>query len=290
MKGLGHSVIPERVGARSWARHTPVRCLRALDTHSIEIALRRALEREEFALCYQPTIDLKTGLISGAEALLRWHHPIWGLIAPSRFISIAEQSQLIVPIGEWVLGEACRQAALFAAVGGWSGTMSVNVSSVQLRQHDFVRRVCGILGETGTNPARLQLELTESVLMANTGASATALQGLRSMGVQIALDDFGTGYSSLSYLEKFTVDCLKIDQSFIRQISEVGVKKTLVTAIITIGHTLGLRVVAEGVETEEQFNFVTQSGCDEGQGFYFSRPLSAQVFAQRLSIATPAPE
>jgi diguanylate cyclase (GGDEF)-like protein len=273
--------------AKDMGRHTyrffmPAMNAKAAERQPVEAALRRALERQELELHYQPKIDLTTGLTCGAEALVRWHHPTRGLISPAHFIPIAEDCRLILPIGAWVLGEACRQAERWAAAGLSFGTMAVNVSAVQFRENDFAQHVFGILGETGMDPHRLELELTESVLMTGADSIASTLQALRREGVQVALDDFGTGYSSLSYLQKFPVDCLKIDQSFIRQISTAGSQSTLVTAIINMAHTLGLRVVAEGVETGEELQFIKDRGCDEGQGFYFSLPLTASAFAERL--------
>ena len=255
---------------------------RAVERQFIETALRLALERREFELHYQPKIDVLTGRTIGAEALIRWNHPARGMISPAQFILIAEECRLILPIGAWVLGEACRQAQAWSEAGLWSGTMAVNVSAVQFREHNFVQGVLDTLHATGMEPARLELELTESVLMTTEGSVASALQALRDEGVRIALDDFGTGYSSLSYLEKFPLDSLKIDQTFIRQISVAGAKNTLVTAIINIGHTLGLRVVAEGVETEEELQFIKDCKCDEVQGYYFSKPLEPKAFEQRL--------
>ncbi|SEP21728.1 diguanylate cyclase (GGDEF) domain-containing protein [Salinihabitans flavidus] len=276
--------------AKDMGRHTyrffkPAMNEKAVERLSIEADLRRALEREELELHYQPKIDLTTGLTCGAEALIRWNHPTRGWIPPAQFIPIAEDCRLILPIGEWVLGEACRQAQRWAEAGLWFGTMAVNVSAVQFCELNFAQRVFAILSQAGMDPKRLELELTESVLMKGTESTAPNLQTLRSEGVQMALDDFGTGYSSLSYLERFPVDCLKIDQSFIRQISAVGAKSTLVTTIINMAHTLKLRVVAEGVETKEELQFIKNRGCDEGQGYYFSRPLPSSVFTQRLLLS-----
>jgi diguanylate cyclase (GGDEF)-like protein len=276
------------MGRQTYRFFKPAMNQRAVKRLFIETELRRALERQELELHYQPMIDLSTGLTSGAEALLRWHHPTRGLISPAEFIPIAEDCRLILPIGEWVLGEACRQAQRWAAAGLWFGTMAVNVSAVQFREHKFAERVFAILGEAGMDPKQLELELTESVLMTGVESTSSTLQTLRGKGVQVALDDFGTGYSSLSYLQRFPVDCLKIDQSFIRQISTVGAQSTLVTAIINMAHTLELRVVAEGVETKEELQFITERGCDEGQGYYFSRPLTSANFAQRLLLEKAA--
>jgi diguanylate cyclase (GGDEF)-like protein/PAS domain S-box-containing protein len=270
------------MGRQTYRFFKPAMNARVVERQSIEADLRRALERQELELHYQPKIDLTTDLTSGVEALIRWHHPTRGLISPAQFIPIAEDCRLILPIGEWVVGEACRQAGRWAAAGLSFGTMAVNVSAVQFREHNFAQRVFAIVSETGMDPRRLELELTESLLMTGSESTASTLQRLRRKGVQVALDDFGTGYSSLSYLQRFPVDCLKIDQSFIRQISTVGTQSTLVTAIINMAHTLGLRVVAEGVETREELQFIKDRGCDVGQGYYFSRPLTASAFAERL--------
>jgi diguanylate cyclase (GGDEF)-like protein/PAS domain S-box-containing protein len=259
---------------------------KAVERLSITTDLRQALEQQEFELHYQPKIDLITGQTSGAEALIRWNHPTRGWIPPVHFIPIAEDSRLILPIGEWVLREACRQAQRWTAEGFEFGTMAVNVSAIQFREPDFAERLFAILGEVGMDPKRLELELTESVLMTGVGTETATLQSLRAKGVLVSLDDFGTGFSSLSYLERFPVDCLKIDQSFVRQISMAGTKSTLVTAIINMAHTLGLRVVAEGVETKEELQFIKNQGCDEGQGYYFSKPLTSSDFAKRLALTS----
>jgi diguanylate cyclase len=268
---------------------------RAVERQFIEEGLRRALRRQQFLLHYQPKFCLKTGAMTGAEALVRWMHPTRGLIAPGQFISVAEQCGLVVPIGDWVLGEACRQAQRWAAAGLAFGRMAVNVSTMQFRNADFAQVVFDILSESGMDPEFLELELTESVLMTGAESTASALEALRKSGVEVALDDFGTGFSSLSYLQKLPIDCLKIDQSFIRQISTSEGDGALVTGIIQMAHALNLRVVAEGVETEEELEFLKPRGCDEAQGFYFSRPLTSPAFAEFLgqqerAIATPATE
>jgi diguanylate cyclase (GGDEF)-like protein/PAS domain S-box-containing protein len=276
------------MGRQTYRFFKPAMNARAVERQAIEADLRGALERQELVLHYQPKIDLATGAISGAEALIRWCHPDRGLISPAQFIPIAEECRLIVPIGEWVLGEACRQAQRWAAAGLSFGSMAVNVSAMQFREHNFAQRVFAILAETGMDPKRLELELTESVLMTDAGSRACTLQALRGKGVQVALDDFGTGYSSLSYLQKFPVDSLKIDQSFVRQISTQESAGALVTAIIQMAHALGLRVVAEGVETECELQFLKERRSDEAQGFHFSRPLAPKAFMQLL--AAPARE
>ncbi len=276
----------KEMGRQTYRFFKPAMNAKAVERQSVETELHRALEREELELHYQPKIDLTTGLISGVEALIRWNHPCRGLISPAQFIPIAEDSRLILAIGEWALGEACRQTQPWTSQGLSFQTMAVNVSAVQFREADFARRVFAILAKADMHPKRLELELTESVLMTGAESTASTLQTLRRAGVKVALDDFGTGYSSLSYLERFPVDCLKIDQSFIRQISAVGAQNTLVTAIINMAHTLGLRVVAEGVETEEELQFLKDCGCEEGQGYYFSRPQTPSTFAKFLLVGS----
>lgn len=256
--------------------------VRAVERQAIEESLRRALEHQEFALHYQPKINLKTGDITGAEALIRWTHPIRGMVAPSQFIPVAEDCGLILPIGIWVLREACKQAKAWMDEGLPLKTIAVNISGMQFRNDNFLHDVFTILAETGLDPRCLELELTESVLIKRADTAASVLQTLRAHGVQIAVDDFGTGYSSLSYLTKFPIDALKIDQSFVRQISTTAGDATIVTAIISMGQSLNLRVVAEGVETQDELSFLQSHNCEEAQGYYFSRPVPAQKFAKLL--------
>jgi diguanylate cyclase (GGDEF)-like protein len=261
---------------------------KAVERQSIEADLRRALERQELWLCYQPKIDLRTKAIVGAEALIRWNHPTRGVLMPGQFIPIAEDCRLILPIGDWVLREACRQAQRWIAAGLSCGTMAVNVSAMQFWTDDFGERVFEILGDTGLDPKLLELEVTETVLMTRAELTAATLQTLRKRGIQIALDDFGTGYSSLSYLQKFPVDRLKIDRSFIRQIRMGGEEVALVTAIVDMAHALNLRVVAEGVETEQELLFLEERRCDEAQGYYFSRPVHPRAFEKLLEASDDA--
>jgi diguanylate cyclase (GGDEF)-like protein len=268
-------------GRQSYQFFEPAMNVRAVERHSIEESLRRGLERQEFALHYQPKIDLRTGAITGAEALIRWTHPTRGLIPPSRFIPVAEDCGLILPIGAWVLREACAQAQAWMDAGLPPTTMAVNVSAIEFRQESFLENLFAILAETSLDPRFLELELTESVLMKRAEFTASVLQAVRERGVQVALDDFGTGYSSLSYLRKFPVDALKIDQSFVRQISS-GDDTTIVTAVIGMARSLKLRVVAEGVETPEEVDFLRTHECDEAQGYYFSEPVPPQRFAGLL--------
>ena len=262
---------------------------RAVRRQAIEEDLRLALERHQFALHYQPKINLKTGAITGAGALLRWMHPTGRLISRSEFIPIAEDCGLILPIGAWVLREACGQARAFADAGRPVTTMAVNVSATEFRNENFLEGVFTILGETGLDPRLLELELTESVLMKHAESGASVLQTLRERGVQVAVDNLGTGYSRLGYLRKFPVDALKIDQSFIHQISTGGEDAAIVSAVIAMARSLKARVVAEGVETPQQLEFLLAHECDEAQGHYFSRPVPAEQFARLLEMGIPDP-
>jgi diguanylate cyclase (GGDEF)-like protein/PAS domain S-box-containing protein len=277
-------------GRQSYQFFRPAMNVRAVERQSIEENLRRALERREFTLHYQPKVRLRTGEITGAEALLRWTHPVRGPVSPAQFIPVAEDCGLILPIGQWVLREACKQAQAWVHAGLVLGTMAVNISSMEFRDDNFLESVFAILSETGLDPKLLELELTESVLMKRAESAATVLKTLRAKGVQIAVDDFGTGYSSLSYLRKFPIDALKIDQSFVRQITAAPDDTTIVTAVISMGRSLKLRVVAEGVETREELAFLQTHLCDEAQGYYFSRPVLPQQFAILLKngITEPA--
>jgi len=263
--------------------------VRAVERQTIEEDLRRALERQEFMLNYQPIIDLATGVITGAEALIRWNHPTRGLVPPLQFIPVAEDCGLMLPIGRWVLREACRQTQAWVQAGFPVGTIAVNVSALEFRDESLLEGVFAILGETGLDPTSLVLELTESVLMKRPEAAAAVLQTLRESGVRVAIDDFGTGYSSLGYLRKFPLDALKIDQSFVRQIDAVGEDTAIVTAVIGMAQSLKLRVIAEGVETLEQLEFLRAHRCDAVQGYYFSRPVSPEQFEKLLRTGLTKP-
>ena len=269
-------------GRHGYQFFTAAMNVRAVERQWIEEGLRQALERKEFALHYQPKVDLRTGEITGAEALLRWTHPTKGAVSPAQFIPVAEDSGLIVPIGNWVLREACRQAQEWVAAGLHPGAVAVNVSAVEFRAAGFLAGVDAILVETGLDPASLELELTESVLMKRAESTAVILGALRARGVRVSVDDFGTGYSSLSYLRRFPVDILKIDQSFVRQIASSSADAAIVKAVIGMGRSLTLRVIAEGIETEDELAFLRAHECDEGQGYYFSRPVPADQFAALL--------
>jgi len=259
--------------------------VRAIERQSVEASLRLALERDEFLLHYQPKIDLKTGNITGVEALIRWQHPDRGLVPPRQFISVAEDCGLMLPIGRWVLRESCRQAKAWQDAGLRPIEIAVNVSSVEFRSDDFLQGVKTILEDTRLEPRYLELELTESVLMRHAEFTAPALRKLKAMGVRLAVDDFGTGYSSLSYLKQFPIDTLKVDQSFVHEIAADTDDATIISAVINMSRGLKNRVVAEGVETPEQVEFLQAHGCDEGQGSYFSHPVPAPQFAKLLETS-----
>ena len=255
---------------------------RAVERQSLEVDLRLALEERQFVLHYQPKMSLETGAIMGVEALVRWHHPQRGLVPPVQFIPVAEECGVIVPIGRWVLREACRQTRAWMDAGLPRISIAVNVSTVELREKDFVAAVRAILTETGLEPRFLELELTETFLMQDAKATAAVLQALKDLGVNLALDDFGTGYSSLSHLKRFPIDTLKIDQSFVRDLATDADDASIVSAVISMGENLHIRVVAEGVETREQLTFLQEHSCPEGQGYYFSRPVVAGQLTQLL--------
>jgi diguanylate cyclase (GGDEF)-like protein/PAS domain S-box-containing protein len=252
---------------------------RAVERQQTEAGLHLALARHEFVLHYQPKVDLDTGMICGTEALLRWVHPERGLLSPKEFVPIAEDDGLMVPIGRWVLGEACRQARAWIDEGRRPMAVAVNISAVEFRDPGFLPHVRMALRDSGLDARYLQLELTESALIPHDGSPGLVLQALQEMGAQVAIDDFGTGYSSLSYLRKLPVNVLKIDRSFVQDIGAVAVGNSIVCAVISMGKSLGLRVIAEGVETSEQLAFLQAERCAEGQGFYFSQPLDAGQFA-----------
>jgi len=260
----------------------------AAKRQSVESDLRHAIQQNNFELHYQPLMHLATGRIAGVEALIRWRHPTLGLVLPTQFIPIAEESGLIVPIGQWALREACRQ---FIA---WEGRppsfrLAVNISTVELRAKTFVEGVTAILSETGFDPASLDLEITETYLMQDSKSTAVVLSGLKEIGVHLALDDFGTGYSSLSYVRRFPIDTLKIDRSFVRNLTTDTDDASVVRAVIQMGRSLRMRVVAEGVETPDQLHFLEENDCSEAQGFYFSRPLPGDGLVAFLSRAVAKP-
>mgnify|MGYP001824516063 FL=1 len=254
---------------------------------ALESELHKALERHEFILHYQPKVDVRSGLVTGAETLVRWEHPVRGMVPPGEFIPLAEESGLIERIGDWVLLEACRQNAAWHADGLRGMQLAVNVSGHQLRNPDFVNRVSEILKETGAPSHCLTLELTEGVMIEDAKESIDMLHALKDIGVKLSVDDFGTGYSSLSYLEQFPLDELKVDRSFVGKIDPSGNEAPIVSAIIAMAHSLRFYLVAEGVETKEQLNFLRRNGCEFYQGFLFSKPLPADSFASLVDDYQP---
>ena len=255
---------------------------RAVERLIIEANLRIALEKQQFILLYQSKVNINTGQITGAEALLRWQHQDWGEVVPDIFVPVAEDCGLIVPIGRWVLRQACVQAKIWHDMG-LSITIAVNISAQEFLQKDFVEGVRAVLIETRLAAHFLELEITESVLMRDAECSKTILQQLKKMGVTLAVDDFGTGYSSLSYLQKFPIDVLKIDRSFVQNIESAKDDGIIVSAIINMGNSLKLKVVAEGIETPAQLNFLKARQCEEGQGYLFSHPLIGEDFSRLLT-------
>lgn len=242
----------------------------------LEAELKQALVNGEFRLCYQPQIDLASGAVAGVEALIRWDHPQRGLLSPGSFIEIAEESGLIVPIGDWVLAEACRQHLDWLCQGLPPLRLAINISALQLRQPDFVKRVKHLLSETSIDPSFLEFELTESMVMQKSSAVLDMLNELKASGVRLSLDDFGTGFSSLGYLSRFPIERLKIDQSFVRGVDQMPVNASIIRAIAALAKSLSLQVVAEGVESEAELAVVRECGCEESQGYLHARPMQAE--------------
>ena len=260
---------------------------RLAERQSLEADLRCALGRNEFLLHYQPKISLQTGQITGAEALLRWLHPQRGMVYPAQFVPVAEECGLILPIGQWVLLEACKQARAWSDAGVGIVPMAVNVSAAEFGAKDFLSGVRAVLIATGVAPQNLELELTESVLMRDAEAAVVTLVKLKAMGVQLAIDDFGTGYSSFTYLRRFPSDALKLHQSFVQEITADPGGAKIVSAMINIGRSLKQLVIAEGVETRAQLKFLQRHGCSEGQGYFFSRPVAAEQAVELFRAGMP---
>ena len=276
-------------GRNRYQLYTAEMQTRVTERLALEGMLRRALERGEFALHYQPQVDLRSNRVFGCEALLRWNQPDLGMIGPAKFIPLAEETGLIVQIGEWIVRTACRQCKAWQDAGLPAVTMAVNISARQFREKDLLQAVTKILAETGLAPAQLELEVTESVIMQDAQQVIASLQAFSDMGVRLSVDDFGTGYSSLSYLKRFPVDRLKIDQSFVRDLSTDADDAAIVQAVVTLGHTMNLRVIAEGVETLEQLAFLRQNDCDEMQGYLFGKPMPADEFGKLLRTGRTLP-
>jgi diguanylate cyclase (GGDEF)-like protein len=243
-------------------------------------ALRLALERHEFEMYYQPQIDLRSGKVVGAEALLRWNRPDHGMVAPGKFIDVAEDSGLIIEIGKWVLDDVCRQATTWSNQGLGDLTFSVNVSAVQFRQSEVAAHVHDALANNGLNPANLELELTESIFLQSDAPVLSIMADWKARGIKLAIDDFGTGYSSLQYLKRLKIDKLKIDQSFVRNLTAKSEDYAIVQAIIQMALALKLKTIAEGVEDQPTIDQLKQLGCDQAQGYWFARPMSAARFFQ----------
>ena len=285
LKNAGNALYRARKsGGDDYRFYTEDMNSRASKQFALETSLRHAIDRKEFVLHYQPRLAVDSLKITGVEALVRWQHPQLGLVSPAEFIPLAEDNGLIVPIGEWVLRTACRQARQWQEKGLPALRVGVNVSARQFHQQHLAETVLKILEETSLAPEYLELELTESSIMSNAQATIDVLTRLKAMGVTISIDDFGTGFSSLSYLKRLPIDALKIDRAFIRDVSTDPDDAALVMAIVTLAHNLRLQVVAEGVETDEQLRFLHLLRCDEVQGYRFSKPLAASGLEQLLAL------
>jgi len=254
---------------------------------AMESSLRRAVERNEFLLHYQPKLDLRTGAISGVEALVRWQHPDWGMVSPAQFIPLAEETGLIVQIGEWVLKAACEQNKRWRDQGIPPLRVAVNLSARQFAQKTLLGDIAKTIAQSGLTPESLELEITESLVMTNPEHATETLHKLKAMGISLSIDDFGTGYSSLAYLKRFPIDCVKIDRSFIKDIPTEADDMAITKGVIALGHSLRLKVVAEGVETVEQQDFLRSNDCDEMQGYLFSKPLPAEGVTALLKGHSP---
>ena len=272
----------KKLGRNNFQFYTPAMNEESLERVRIESALRNAVERDEFVLYYQPQLDMKTGKVCGMEALIRWQHPELGMVPPNRFIGIAEETGMIVAIGAWVLRTACAQNKAWQDAGFDKLRVAVNLSARQFGAADLIDNLAAVLADTGLEPKYLEIELTESLFMSDITPAVELLHRMKALGVNLSIDDFGTGYSSLSYLSRFPIDVLKIDRSFVADITRDANDEAIVTSIIALAHNLKLAVIAEGVETGEQLDYLRRHGCDEMQGYYFSKPLPADEFEQLL--------
>jgi EAL domain-containing protein (putative c-di-GMP-specific phosphodiesterase class I) len=262
----------------------------SLERLTFESSLRHALERREFQLHYQPKRDMSSGRITGVEALLRWQHPDLGIVAPMRFIPLAEETGLIVPIGKWVLQTACAQNVAWQKQGLPRLSIAVNLTARQFGDESLLSDIAAVLEATGMEAALLEIEINESLLIRDVGGTLRILTALKALGVRIAIDDFGTGYSSISTLQRFPLDTVKIDRSFIRNFAAQTNTSDLTEAIVAMGKHLSLTVVAQGVETKEQADFLRKHACDELQGFYFNKPMPAAEFTALLSASVASEE
>ncbi|RJF97821.1 putative bifunctional diguanylate cyclase/phosphodiesterase [Noviherbaspirillum saxi] len=277
-------------GKNAYEKFHPELDRRVRNRLSLETNLRKAMERGELLLYYQPQVSLHDGRLVGLEALLRWNHPETGLISPAEFIPVAEDSGMIVPIGRWVLRTACRQVALWREAGLGTINVSVNLSVRQTRDPHLLRDILDALHDNGVSPGQLELEITESVLMDNVKVNVELLERLQTEGIRLSIDDFGTGYSSMAYLKRFPIDQVKIDRTFVRDIPGNGDDEAITSAIIAMAHSLGLSVVAEGVETAAQLDFLRSAGCDVMQGYYFAEPRPAEQVSALLTRRMPLVE
>ena len=271
------------IGKNNYQFYSKILNAAALERLDMENSLRRALERCEFELYYQPKIQTTTGAICGAEALLRWNHPQKGRVSPAQFIPLCEEIGLIIAIGEWIIQTVCTQVKNWHDQGFSSLRIPINLSPLQFRQPDLIKKVETILAIAGLDPDKLEFEITESVAIEDIDKTIATLKAFKNMGLHLSIDDFGTGYSSLSYLKRFPIHNLKIDQSFIRNLHTSFEDAAIVKSIITLAHSLKLRVIAEGVETQEQLAYLQGLDCDEIQGYLFSPPISADAFSKLLA-------
>jgi diguanylate cyclase (GGDEF)-like protein len=274
----------KETGRNNYLFYSPMMNVHTLERLELESDMRQALERGEFLLHYQPQVELATGMITGIEALLRWQHPLRGIVAPSDFISLAEETGLIVPIGEWVLATACTRTKAWQDQGLAGLKVAVNLSARQFADPMLLPKLTRIIQESGIEPSSLELEITESLVMSHGEGAAAVLESLKTLGVQIAMDDFGTGYSSLGYLKRFPIDSIKVDRSFVRDIATDSDDRKITRAIIAMAHSMSLTVIAEGVETAEQLKFLQAQRCDAVQGYLLYRPLPEAEVADAISL------
>ena len=285
LKNADTAMYSAKAHRNEFSSYIPEMNMKAHDRLRLESDLRRALEQEQFMLTYQPLVNLQSGKVVGVEALVRWHHPQRGLLPPGEFIPLTEENGLILPLGEWVLRAACKQNKAWQDAGMPPMMMSVNLSMRQFRQHQLAERIRTILEQIGMEPRYLELEITESMTSDVEFATET-LASLKKLGVQISIDDFGTGYSSLVYLKKFPIDKLKIDRSFVSELSENGSDAAIVTTITSMAKHLKIKVTAEGVENDDQIRFLRERNCEEAQGFYFTKPIPANLFEHWYRLRT----
>ena len=281
--------LAKEEGKNNYQFYTDDMKAHSIERLTLETNLRRALENNEFSLHYQAKVDFRSGSITGVEALLRWSTPDLGSVSPAQFIPLAEETGLIVPIGLWVLREACTQNMAWQRDGLPAIRMSVNLSMRQMNDDDLIEEIEKVLLDTGMPPHLLELEVTESTIMQNSERAVMVLTAIKALGVRLAIDDFGTGYSSLAHLKRFPIDTLKVDRSFIREVPRDAEDRAITEAIIAMGKTLSLTVVAEGVETPEQQAFLRERACDEMQGYYFSTPVTPVEFAALYRAYRPQP-